>query len=379
MTPRVYFYCDPREGNLQEDVISLAEGLRDLGIPFSGNCNYWKESPESSGFLIAHDPQIEPDDCTIVVVSYTWPFFIKMGTFETVRRPLPADLFKPGRKYQTVYMDSHDGHRTVSWESEFQQFDVILRSKLNRRAGCPSNLRPWVLGLNNRIINATQDPPPFDQRNKKILWNFGASHPYPHGARDIADKVFKPAITPILPIDSTKDDLSIEPAAPYDALMWRQTGQRFSRSYYDRLKQTQAVACFCGELIPPRPFRNPECYLVGGKIAKIKRQIYELLGHFDPQSKRSVQWDSFRFWESLAAGCAVINIDLEKYGVNLPVMPKNWIHYIGVDLDRPEQTIKRLIENPSLLSNIAAAGKSWAFENYSPRVMARRFLDTINP
>ena len=38
---RVYFYVRNDEGCLQEDVITLAEGLRELGISFHANCNYW--------------------------------------------------------------------------------------------------------------------------------------------------------------------------------------------------------------------------------------------------------------------------------------------------------------------------------------------------
>ena len=43
---RVYFYVRNDEGCLQEDVITLAEGLRELGIPFYANCNYWQETTE---------------------------------------------------------------------------------------------------------------------------------------------------------------------------------------------------------------------------------------------------------------------------------------------------------------------------------------------
>ena len=102
--PYVYFYCRNEEGNLQEDVITLAEGLRELGIPFSGNCDYWLESTVAGDYLIRHDPEIRADDADVVVVSYTWPFWIRMKTFDLVRRPLPEGLFKTGHRYRTVYM-----------------------------------------------------------------------------------------------------------------------------------------------------------------------------------------------------------------------------------------------------------------------------------
>jgi hypothetical protein len=268
---RVYFYCRNEPGNFQEDVITLAEGLQELGIPFSGNCNYWLQSTEPGDYLIKHDPEITPDDCDIVVVSYTWPYWIRMKTFDLVRRPLPEELFKNGKRYVTVYMDSHDGHRTVSWEPEFRQFDLILRSKLNKRAWHPENMKPWVLGFTKRILKAVDGQLPFDQRQRVALVNFGASHPYPHGTRDEAARKFLPGLAKLLPLDSTKDDLSTPPDDPYARIMWEQTGMRYSVSYYDRLKTSQCAACFCGDLIPPMPWRKPEQYLVGGNKAKLKR------------------------------------------------------------------------------------------------------------
>ena len=373
--PRVYFYCRDEEANLQEDVIALAEGLDALGIPHYSSANYWRRSATPGDYLLRHDPAVSADDCDIVVVSYTWPSWMQPGSYRVDRRPLPDGLFKPGRRYRTVYMDSHDGYRTVSWEPSFRQFDLILRSKLNRRAWHPSNMRPWVLGLNSRILDATDHATPFAHRHRRILINFGASHPFPHGTRQLAAEKFEPKIARVLAIDDTKDDLSQPPADPGDALLWRQTGGRFSRAYYERLKANQAVACFCGELIPPAPFQGADRYLAGGNRARLRRAFFEAVSTIDRRPRRSVQWDSFRFWEGLAAGCATFNLDLDHYGAQLPVMPVNWEHYIGIDLDRVDDAIARLVGDPACLDRIAAAGRRWAIEHYSPAAMAGRLLE----
>ena len=377
--PTVYFYCRDEELNLQEDVIALAEGLNELGVRHYANTNYWQQSTTPGDYLLRHDPAVSPDDCDLVVVSYTWPSWMHPDTYRVERRPLPEGLFKRGRKYRTVYMDSHDGYRTVSWEPEFRQFDVILRAKLNQRAWHPANMRPWVLGLNNRILAATANACPFERRERKILVNFGASHPYSHGTRDVAAKEFDPRVIKLLAIDRTKDDLSTPPDDSYDALMWRQTGRRYSRAYYERLKHSQAVACFCGDMIPALPFQNAEQYLVGGGRARLRRALFELVDRFDSRPRRATQWDSFRFWEALAAGCATFNIDLDYYGVTLPVMPVNGEHYFGVRFDAVDETIERIADDPSLLERVAKQGREWAIANDAPRPLAQRLLDwTIN-
>jgi hypothetical protein len=180
----------------------------------------------------------------------------------------------------------------------------------------------------------------------------------------------------VLPVDHTKDDLSIEPADAYEALMWRQTEGRFSWKYYDRVKQSQAVACFCGEIIPSMPF-DPEQYLVGGNRAKLRRAFFELLGLLDPHPPRAVNWDSFRFWEGLSAGCASINVDLSLYGVDLPVAPENGIHYLGVNFARVRDLVDQLDAEPQILERIGTEGKRWAEQHYSARAVVKRFLELL--
>ncbi len=372
--PRVYFYCCPEPDNLQDDIIILAEGLRALGIPYYASDNYWRRSNQPDDYLFRRTPEVTPDDCDVVILPYTWYNWIKIGVPRAMRRPTPTGLFKAGRRYRTVYMDTNDGLRTVSWEPEFRQFDVIYRTKLNRRIWHPSNLRPWVLGLSNRILAYTADAPPFAQRRRAMLVNFGASHNYPHTARLRAQATLDPLLAPHLPLDGTRDDLSIAPSDPLDRLMWEQTNHRHCRSYYERLKQNQLVSAFCGALIPSLPWRNPNQYLLGGNKAKVKFALYRMLGRLDPRPERIVQWDSWRFWEALAAGCVAINLNLDRYGAQLPTMPVNGQHYLGVDLDNPRPAIERILDDSAGLERIAREGHAWALQNYSPTAMASRLL-----
>lgn len=89
-------------------------------------------------------------------------------------------------------------------------------------------------------------------------------------------------------------------------------------------------------------------------------------------------WDSWRFWESLAAGCATFHVDFDKYGIQLPLMPENWRHYIGIDLDNINATVDMIADDPEILERISTEGRRWAIDNYGPVPTALRFLETLS-
>ncbi len=374
MTARVFFYCRERTDAYQDDVVVLAEGLRELGVEVFGNCNYWQRSPAPDDWLVRHDPAVQAADCDIVAVSYIWPRWIDRD-FKVHTSPLPPGLFAPDRRYRTVFLDLDDGYLTESFKPEYRAFDAVFRAKYNRRCFHPANHRPWALGLTSRVLQCTRDAQPWAQRRRAIAVNFNASHPYIHPARALMEQAFVPAAERHFEIDRTRDDLKQPPADAWDRLMWEQTQHRHARSYYARLGADQAVAAFCGEMIPPGPFAPP--YLVGGGRARLLRRLYETLAVFDARPRRLIQWDSWRFWEGLAAGCLVFNFDLPHFGVELPVMPENFVHYIGVRPDNVAEAFARLAAEPGLPESIAAQGRTWVLAHYTPRALAERFLQTL--
>ncbi|TVQ02372.1 MAG: glycosyltransferase family 1 protein [Balneolaceae bacterium] len=98
---------------------------------------------------------------------------------------------------------------------------------------------------------------------------------------------------------------------------------------------------------------------------------YHILTH-----DRILQYDSWRFWESLASGCVTLHADLEKYGAILPVMPKNGKHYIGIDFSDLNNSLKR-VEELHKYEEIGFNGRKWVLEHYSPEKIAKRFLNLI--
>lgn len=373
--PRIYFYCCPEPDNLQDDIVQLAEGLAALGIPFYASANYWLKSTTPGDYLFKATPEVAPNDCDVVVLPYTWFNWVRIGR-SPVRRPIPAGLFAPGRAYQTVYMDTNDGYRTVAFEPEFRKFDIIFRAKYNQRFYQPANFKPWNHGLSGRIIRATAGAPPMHERSRRILFSFGASHGCIHQARVLAGKIFKPRVAALLTVDETADDLRVPPRDDYDRLMWEQTTRRHSAAYYQRLKNSLAVACFCGQIVPSYPL-DATWYTTGGRRARLMQAVLRAASRVRGGPDRLIQWDSWRFWECLAAGCAAFNFDLEKYGVRLPVMPVNGTHYLGVDLDHFEPLLEKLRADPAIFERVGREGRQWALQHYAPRPTAIRFLRTL--
>ena len=366
MIPKIYFYTTSEEGPpegayFQDLIVNLATGLQQLGIQYYASNDYWQLSPDSDRSLIEATPDVSHHDCDIVVLERQW--YEENGC-------LPAGLFAPNRQYKTVYLDCNDainGIKTPAWLPEFEQFDFIFKTHYSARIKHPDNFYPWAFGLSERVLNELQDPIVWTERQPCLLVNF-RNKKYSHSLRGYVRQNFVPQIEKLLTINTASDNETTFPQEPYHYLRWAQTGRRHYPSYYRRLQESQACACFGGFFLGPQ-------YTDGhDHLSYYCSQIISKLGW---KTHRIGQWDSWRFWESMAAGCLTFHVDFEKYGFALPVMPENWRHYIGIDLDNITEAIDLLVEEPELLPQIAAEGRAWAIENYAPQATAKRFLATV--
>lgn len=358
---KVYFYCCPSgfadQQAYQHPLVCIAEGLQQLGIEFYSDVNYWHLTPDTEDYLFNHNPNITPDDCSIVIIDTEWV---------TNGKPLPEGLFKPNRNYLTAYFELHE--LTHSIKPEFRHFDCIFRGYYNKRFSYPSNVYPWAFGLSKRILRETQITPDFTDREKTIMVNFRHSQKYMHSVRKYVLNDFINRIEHLLKIDNSIDAPDAQLTNPYHYMQWVQTGKRHYSSYYKRLSQSVACACFGGFFVTPFPKKQR---------SPLSRLLKRLISKWGLRTNTVEQWDSWRFWEALAAGTVAFHIDLEKYGAVLPVMPTNWKHYIGIDFDNIDAAIARITAEPELLEKIAAAGREWVLEHYSPVPTALRFLATV--
>jgi hypothetical protein len=353
----VYFflrsYKKPEDAGYQHRSIALAEGLRALGIPVFANIDYWRLGEDSSMTLFCREPSLRPEDCDVLVAEHVY--------FEAEKK-LPPQFIKSSRRYRTVFIDAADGWRTPSMAFYKHGCDIVLRCHFNARFEYGGNVRPWAFGLSERILNAVQGTAAPERRRRALLCNYRALHP----VRKYAHERFIPLIRNVLEIDTRIDDSP--PPRPYDRLMWEQSGRRHDPGYYERLAGNLACSAFGGYFVPSFSRSLDSLPLRAANKAVARLGI---------STSTIAQFDSWRFWESLAAGCAVFHVDLDHYGCRLPVMPSNGIHYIGVDLDHPAQTAARIVDGSLHLEECSREGQRWAVENYSPIPVAKRFLEYV--
>jgi hypothetical protein len=349
----------PEATGLVHPLVCLGEGLRALGIDFYANADYWRLSPNTEEYLFRYDSRVQPEDCSIIVVNVGW--------IES-NRQLSEKLLAANRKYIVVCFDDADGSNTPSWNSEYRQFDFIFKAHYNSKLWFPSNIYPSAFGLSERILKATNNITDFSQRKRNLIVNFRPAKSFNHSVRESVGKEFLPRIQEVLPINDSVDATNAHPSDPYDCLQWSQTGRRHYPNYYKRLLDSAACACFGGFFVPPFP-RNQSSFM--------NRALKLSFSKLGLKSNRIIQWDSWRFWESLAAGCATFHVDFDKYGCQLPVMPENWQHYIGIDLDNIQEAIDRINADPKILERVSVEGRRWALEHYSPVPTTLRFLKTV--
>ncbi len=355
---RAYFFCvEPREPDNSpycHASVALAEGFVELGIEVYGNVPYWPTTADQSTWLIPHTAEITPSDCDVVIIDSNHGYF---------GAPIPKELTDPARTFRSVYIDFLDGAVTKTWDPELRGFDLVLKAQANGRTQLPSNATPWAYGLTKRIIRATEGAKPVSQRNPVVLANFRIPHPLRAEALQ--------AISGLLPsplrLDTTVDAFDAEPTDPLDHLQWHHTGRRHYPTYYERLRNTAAVAAFGGMGFPPFPVdhtRSPNY---------VDRLRNKLAASKIGPPRRVLQWDSWRFWESLAAGCVTLHVDFERYGIALPEMPVKGVHYVGVDLENPAPAFEA-IRDTAAMDQLGANGRNWALTHFGPTPTAKRLL-----
>lgn len=374
---KIYFYChaqgDNRYPGFQHQLINLGFGLKKLGVEFFSNITYWKIGENE---FLFNKSEISVDECDVLITSH--------GEFEYFWE-LPNQFFKENRKYLTVYIDTADGLFTRSYSKELKNIDIVLKQK-SKGMWYPDNCKyPWAFGLSPYMKMENKESFAFENRTKEIAANYRHVHTFRKQGEGIISKLKNFKLNKNSEqLDYTEKENLIENENDFYKLGYLQSGGRFHPNYLERLRKSYACACFGGNLLPSSIFvKNEKLFRIGnyfydntnkGRLVDVFRKLNLQIKH----RYGIFQWDSWRLWETFSANTVVVNIDFEKYGVELPVMPINFKHYIGIDLMNPKENLNKL-ENLSFqdFENIANEGAKWADENYAPKAVALRFLEIV--
>lgn len=312
--------------------VCLADGLRQLGVPIFSNISYHEPLISDMAFS-ASEPR-NPEAIGMVVLDLT----------ETLPLHNQIVRFTPPHP-RTVVVCMHDNAGEICFPDQpaFCTHESRLRTVAGQRI-------PIAFGVSSSMLRHAGSLAQSDRiRKEAFLSSFRPSEG--QSLRASLELSFIPLLRKVFSVDTQMAGT-----------------ERWSAEYYRHLAGYRGSLAY-GGFYSQNLLSNPWFKTIEPLSSFLSMTNYH-------QETVVLRWDSWRFWESLAFGCATIHLDFEQYGFNLPVLPENWTHYIGIRLDRLQEDLERLYDEQARLSEIAEQGKEWAIRHYSPIAVARRFLET---
>lgn len=340
-------YDKPTNAAYQHQEVCLAEGLKDYGVEFYGNINYWMDLGANK-YLINKAPTGFKSNINI----YSGRYFVQN-----------KEDFNLDKKAFNILIDSDDGIQTICLSSEARQFDLILRTHFSRGMKYQSNVRPWAFGLSNRIILENENF--IDEPIKEQCYiNYRVSH----NLRELAGnkmvnilnerfKILHQFTETLKVVENIRKD-------KYD--YWNQTGRRHNKEYYKILNCSILSFAFGGILEYKSSFHR-------------FKEALENKAHLNFSNNFNIfQFDSWRLWEGLLSKSCPVHIDFKDWGVELPEMPVSGVHYIGVKGTHFKKTAQELVrmQNDEITA-IGYKGREWVLKHYAPKPTAIRLLKMV--
>lgn len=304
--------------------LCLADGLAQLGIPIHSNiayqnvgiCNFSFNRSDSS--VLSHSKVVVTD-----LEDLNEQTALCLPSFE-----------------RQVFLAMNDNLSDITPPRDIPFFCTHE----NRFHKLPGMRIPWAFGPSSRMIDQLR--PDGSERLHRFIANFRPT--YSQTVRQALDLCLVDRLRRIHTVDTELSD----PERWGDQHFKKLRSSIGCLAYGGYFAQNLHKTPYLAERLPPSP-------------AVFNRDTVVL------------RWDSWRFWESLVAGCATAHLNFEKYGFVLPVMPVSGRDYIGIDLEDITETITLLSGTPQQLSRVGEQGRQWALTHYSPIAVARRFLQHI--
>ncbi len=310
----------------------IIEGLRDLGMTVKSNTA--RVTSRHASMPLAGVPEAElcskpfaGMSAVIIDISHGNEY-------------VPLESMRGGR---LAYLTNSDTSAFCKVPDPFALFSV------HENAFATNGARrfPLAFGPTNALIAASDRRRAFEKRKKVALRNFRAT--LSQGVRALLDLSYVPQLKTKLPVD--------EAIVPPNL-------------YLDALHGSQVCLAYGGDFFSPIQ-NNP--WFAEKEPQLLARHSFERID----ASAIIMRWDSWRFWESLLAGCVTVHLDFAKYGLKLPVLPEPWVHYAPIDLDDIKGSAEALMDHQKHWPDIAEAGRAWAIKHYAPKPTALRVLGQL--
>ncbi|MBL8643715.1 MAG: hypothetical protein JNK21_07265 [Rhodospirillaceae bacterium] len=326
----LYFFSP--ENLLTHNSGCIIEGLMDLGLKVRANTAKITSRDVSQ-------PLTGVDAASLVsppAAGYA-AFVIDISHGNTY---VPLDSLKGGR---LAYLTNSDISLFCEIPEPYPLF-AVHESTFAKKAGRRFAL---AFGPSNGLIAATEHRMDFNKRKRTALRNFRPT--FSQGVRGLLDIAFVPRLKSRIDVEARL----LPPQEYLQALMGAQVCLAYGGDFYS----SQA----------------DNAWLSSKQPALYQQHTFKTF----TEHAIVMRWDSWRFWESLMAGCLTVHLDFAKYGFDLPVKPEPWVHYAPLDLDNLTGSIAALFDHEKQWAEIAESGRTWALENYAPRPTAARFLSQL--
>jgi hypothetical protein len=343
------------------EIIALAEGLIELGHEVTSNADYWFQ-PEKNSYLFNENVT---EDYDIAIYDFRY-----VRSFEHLlfRKGYPG--LKPDRV--KILVDRNDWISPIWQNKHYQVFDLILAGNLLKGVTYPSHVKPWAIGLTNRIIHAIDKKFDLNELTENVIGhNFRVTHNMReyvlNGLENTLGKYkLKLCLTNLTKFEN-----------PIDEHYWKISTKRHMPDYFKLLNSKLMFASFGGYYE-----YKPIAYTPYNMLDKIKRKPYHWLSKLLVGYNKSIapavfvfQYDNFRFWEALYSRSCPVNLDCESWGFRMPVNPVEGEHYLGISKFNFKIFSARIEDMPiEKIQSVGQKGREWVLQNYSPVAQAERLL-----
>ena len=347
----VYVYCPER---ISRAAGCLIQGFCDLGVKVSGNTNLAALQPHGLGAfspLSAPSYSIAPHDNSEDILVFCETRCLSAGQMaQDVHYSALGHLL---RQKPVVVLNMEDDVNLTDYPEGFKVYTAHTSAFASRFG----DIRPMGFGISNEIITHSESVLRENlNRQHRIIHNFNPS--FNQSVREAMDFLLVQALRSKFEVDERRLDHLL---------------------YLRQLATSQAVLAYGGGFISnllAHPFLK-ELQARQGDASPLRRFVFKkFAGH-----SAILRWDSYRFWEGCVYGCAPVQLEFEKCGFVLPVMPQPWVHYVPIDPLAisllPSEIEQRGIADPLFLVKIGANARSWALEHYRPTAFASRILSDL--